>query len=140
VLSLGQRELQIPKLEGATLRVARIELLRASLQAGEVSSLALPDQPMDTIVQQDPKPGSGGATPRVDLLVSAGQRETSYVMPYFIGANEAEAQHRLDQANLRHKSIYVAAAQWPHGTVVDQSPAGGSRIAANAEVELTVAN
>jgi len=140
VLSLGQRELQIPNLEGNTLRVSRIELLRAGLQVGEVSTLALPDQPMDAVVQQNPKSGKGGATPRVDLLVSAGQREMSYVMPYFIGANEIEVQHRLDQTSLRHKMNYVAAAQWPHGTVIDQSPMGGSRIAANTEVELTVAN
>ena len=140
VLSLGQRELQIPDLEGNTLRVSRIELLRAGLQVGEVSSLALPDQPSDTVVQQSPKPGSGGATPRVDMLVSTGPRENSYVMPYFIGANEIEVQHRLDQTNLRHKTNYVAAPQWPHGTVIDQSPAGGSRILGNTEVELTIAN
>ena len=140
VLSLGQRELQIPKLDGNTLRASRIVLLRAGLQVGEVSSLALPDEPMDTVVQQNPKPGSGGATPRVDMLVSAGQRETAYVMPYLIGANEVEVLHRLDQTSLRHKTNYVSAAQWPHGTVIDQAPAAGSRIVANTEVELTVAN
>jgi beta-lactam-binding protein with PASTA domain len=74
------------------------------------------------------------------MLVSGGQRETSYVMPYFIGANEIEVQHRLDQTGLRHKTNYVAASQWPHGTVIDQSPLGGSRIPANTEVELTIAN
>src|SRR5271165_4010176 len=133
VLSLGQRELQIPNLEGNTLRVSRIELLRGGLQVGEVSSVSLPDQPVDTIVQQNPRPGNGAATPRVDMLVSTGQRETSYVMPYFIGANEIEVQHRLDQSSLRHKTNYIAAPQWPHGTVIDQSPLGGSRIPANTE-------
>ena len=63
VLSLGQRQLQIPPLEGNSLRVSRIELLRAGLQVGEVSNLALPDVTADTVVLQNPKPGSGGATP-----------------------------------------------------------------------------
>jgi beta-lactam-binding protein with PASTA domain len=33
----------------------------------------------------------------------------------------------------------VAAPQWPHGAVIDQTPAAGSRIAATSAVELTVA-
>jgi beta-lactam-binding protein with PASTA domain len=140
VLSLGQRQLQIPSLEGNSLRVSRIELLRASLQVGEVSSVALPDQPADTVVIQNPKAGMGAATPRVDVLVSSGPRETSYVMPHLIGLNESDAQHRLDSANLKRKANYVAAPQWPHGAVIDQTPAGGSRISASSTAELTIAN
>ena len=48
VLSLGQRELEIPPLEGNTLRVSRIELLRGGLQVGEVSTVVLPDEPADS--------------------------------------------------------------------------------------------
>ncbi len=47
VLSLGQRQLQIPLLEGNSLRASRIELLRAGLQVGEVSALTMPDKPAD---------------------------------------------------------------------------------------------
>src|SRR5205809_1187615 len=61
VLSLGQRALQIPPLEGNSLRVSRIELLRAGLQVGEVSTLTLPDVTADTVVLQNPKPGAGVA-------------------------------------------------------------------------------
>src|ERR1043166_1233644 len=87
VLSLGQRALQIPSLEGNSLRVSRIELLRGGLQVGEVSALSLPDVPADTVVLQNPKPGGGAATPRVDVLVSQGPREDAYVMPHLIGMN-----------------------------------------------------
>jgi eukaryotic-like serine/threonine-protein kinase len=140
VLSLGQRELQIPPLEGNSLRVSRIELLRGGLQVGEVSTVNLPDMGTDIVLQQNPKPGKGAATPRVDMLVSAGPQEGSYVMPYFIGLNEIDVQHRLDQATLHRKINYVAAPQWPHGTVIDQSPLAGTRINGASEVELTVAN
>src|SRR6202521_2474298 len=44
VLSLGQRQLTIPRLEGTTLRISRIEMLRAGLQIGEVSNITLPDK------------------------------------------------------------------------------------------------
>src|SRR5437667_6823418 len=58
VLSLGQRQLQIPLLEGNSLRASRIELLRAGLQVGEVSGVTMPTTPVDTVVIQNPKPGA----------------------------------------------------------------------------------
>jgi len=140
VLSLGQKQLEIPSLEGNTLRASRIELLREGLQLGEVSSVALPDEPPDKVLLQNPKQGKMAATPKVDVLVSTGPREASFVMPYLIGLNEIEAQRRMDLANLRRKVNYLSAPQWPHGTVIDQVPLGGTRIGASATVELTVAN
>ncbi|PYT55062.1 MAG: hypothetical protein DMG43_04290 [Acidobacteria bacterium] len=140
VLSLGQRQLQIPLLEGNSLRASRIELLRAGLQVGEVTGITMPGPPADTVVIQNPKPGAGAATPRVDVLVSQGPREIAYVMPHLVGLNETEAQHRLDIAQLRRKVNYVTAPQWPHGAVIDQSPLGGARVPASTVIELTVAN
>lgn len=140
VLSLGQRQLEIPPVEGNTLRASRIQLLRAGLQVGEVSTVAMPDGGNDAVLLQSPKPGNGAATPRVDMLVSAGPKETAYVMPYLLGQTEIEAQHRLDLANLHRKMNYVTAAAWPHGTIIDQSPLAGVRITASTEVQLTVAN
>ncbi len=140
VLSLGQRQLQIPLLEGNSLRASRIELLREGLQVGEVSSVTMPEPAADTVVIQNPKPGTGAATPRVDVLVSQGPRETAYVMPHLVGMNESEAQHRLDVAGLRRKVNYVSAPQWPHGAVIDQAPLAGTRIPSSSTIELTVAN
>jgi beta-lactam-binding protein with PASTA domain len=140
VLSLGQRQLQIPLLESNSLRVSRIELLRAGLQVGEVSAVTMATPPADTVVIQNPKPGAGAATPRVDVLVSQGPRDVAYVMPHLIGLNEVDAQHRLDVAQMRRKVNYVTAPQWPHGAVIDQSPTGGGRIPASSTIELTVAN
>jgi eukaryotic-like serine/threonine-protein kinase len=139
VLSLGQRQLQIPPLEGNSLRVSRIELLRAGLQVGEVSSLTLPDIAVDTVVIQNPKPGAGSASPRVDVLVSQGPREGAFVMPHLIGMNVADAVRRLESVSIQRKLNSVSAPQWPHGAVIDQTPTPGSRVAATATVELTVA-
>ena len=140
VLSLGQRQLQIPLLEGNSLRASRIELLRAGLQVGEVSGITTPDEPADTVMIQTPRPGAGAATPRVDVLVSSGPRDTAYVMPHLVGLNEVDAQHRLDVAGLRRKVNYVSAPQWPHGAVIDQTPLSGQRIPGSITIELTVAN
>src|ERR1700720_7258 len=113
VLSLGQRQLQIPLLEGNSLRASRIELLRAGLQVGEVSAVAMPEKPVDEVVIQTPRPGAGSATPRVDVLVSQGPHETAYVMPHFVGMTESDAERRLDASGLRRKVNYLSAPQWP---------------------------
>ena len=139
VLSLGQRALEIPSLEGSSLRVSRIELLRGGLQVGQVSSLSLSDVPADTVVLQSPKPGAGAATPRVDVLVSQGGREEAYVMPHLIGFNVADAVRKLEIVNLKRKLNSLSAPEWPHGTVVDQTPTAGARIALSTTAELTVA-
>src|SRR4029077_20326492 len=118
VLSLGQPQLQIPASQGTSLRVSRIELLRGGLQVGEVSNLLMPDQQVDTVVTQNPKPGAGGATPRVDVLVSAGPNENSFVMPHLVVLNEEEAQRRLEASGIKLKVNGVSAPQWPHGTVI----------------------
>src|SRR6059058_5673572 len=136
VLSLGKRELQIPLLEGNSLRASRVELLRQGLQVGEVSAVSMPDISADAIVLQNPKPGAGAATPRVDVLISQGPRETSYVMPHLVGLTETDAQRRLDAAQMRRKVNYVSAPQWPHGAVIDQTPMAGAKISASATIEL----
>jgi len=140
VLSLGQRQLQIPLLEGNSLRASRVELLRQGLQVGEVSAINMPDEPVDTIALQNPKPGAGAATPRVDVLISQGPRATYFVMPHLVGLNETDAQRRLDRAQMRRKVNYVNAPQWPHGAVIDQTPLAGTKVPSSATIELTVAN
>lgn len=140
VLSLGQRQLQIPLLEGNSLRASRVELLRQGLQVGEVSTVSMPSEPADDIVLQNPKPGAGAATPRVDVLISQGPKEATYVMPHLVGLSEGDAQRRLDQAQMRRKVNYVSAPQWPHGSVIDQTPLAGAKVSVSATIELTVAN
>ena len=140
ILSLGQRQLEIPLLEGNSLRVSRIELLRAGLQVGEVSGVTMPDEPVDTVILQTPLPGAGAASPRVDVLVSDGPREPAFVMPHLVGMKVIDAQRRLDTAGLRSKINYVSAPQWPHGAVIDQTPLAGQRITPSDTVELTASN
>ncbi|MGH9810550.1 MAG: PASTA domain-containing protein, partial [Terriglobia bacterium] len=140
ILSLGQRQLQIPLLEGNSLRASRIELLRAGLQVGEVSGITMPDEPADTVILQTPRPGAGAASPRVDVLVSDGPREPAFVMPHLVGVKEADVQPRLELTGLHSKLNYVSAPQWPHGVVIDQTPLPGRRITPSDVIQLTVSN
>ena len=140
VLSLGPRKLPIPLLEGKSLRIARIELLRTGLQVGAVSSVHLPDAEAYEVVVQAPPPGQMAGSPRVSLLVSLGEPEAFYVMPDFTGLPLSEAQKRIPEARLRLSKItLVASPGTSKGIVVQQMPPRGSRASAGTPVELQVA-
>src|SRR5579863_3584061 len=74
VLSLGPQTASVPPLEGASMRAARIALLQAGMQLGEVSELYLPGSDPDTVLRQSPPPGTSAVSPRADLLVAEGNR------------------------------------------------------------------
>ena len=44
------------------------------------------------------------------------------------------------ELKLPRKLNRLSAPQWPHTTVIDQTPLAGTRVGASSEVELTVAN
>jgi eukaryotic-like serine/threonine-protein kinase len=141
VLSLGPQKVTIPQLTDRSLRAAQVELLRAGMQLGEISSAYLPDGLADTVTQQDPAPGNTEVTsPHANLLVSLGPRPAAYVMPELAGLPLAEAQAKLGSAGLRLSKLSpVPAADSASGAVVGQTPARGQRIDSNSTIELQVA-
>jgi beta-lactam-binding protein with PASTA domain len=140
VLSLGQQKLSVPSLVGQSARTARIELLRAGLQVGEITSLYLPDRQLDEVVQQNPPPQSSNTgSPRVNLLVSQGERPAEYVMPDLTGLFLTDAQHRVSTAGLHlTKILFAASPAQPKDVVFAQLPLRGAKIVAGTNIELQV--
>ena len=140
VLSMGPQKVSVPSLIGGSARTARIELLRAGLQVGEISAVYLPDREMDEVVQQNPPPkASNTGSPRVNLLVSQGERPAEYVMPDLVGSPLAEAQRLISTAGLHLTKIsFAASSEQPKGAVLAQVPQRGSKIVAKTNVELQV--
>ncbi len=141
VLSLGPQNATIPQLENTSVRTARIELLRSGLQAGEVSSAYLPDQPADTVILQNPLAGTTTNTgPHVDMFVSLGSPPAAYVMPGLSGTPVQEAESRLRAAGLKIAKITpVANPNAPAGTVTGQTPLRGQRVDPSSSIELQIA-
>jgi eukaryotic-like serine/threonine-protein kinase len=141
VLSLGPQKATIPQLEGGSLRAARIELIRRGMQVGEISTAYIPGFAPDTIVLQDPRPGTSDiTTPQVNLLVSQGSRAAAYEMPELVGLPLGEAEARLASGGLKAAKLTLSATFGAtHGTVVGQTPSRGSRIEAGGSIELQVA-
>jgi serine/threonine-protein kinase len=140
VLSLGPIKVAVPALEGASLRSARISLLQAGLQLGEVSAPFLDDAPPDTVLIQAQRPGLQASTPRVDVLAPQGPHPAAFVMPFLIGSSGSDAQRELTAAGVRNiRMTPVPASQWPLGSVIDQTPSAGSRLSGDGPVEIKVA-
>lgn len=140
VLSLGPQTVKIPALEGQSIRAARIALLQAGLQLGEVTAIYLPGTEPDIVLKQDPAQGTTASTPHVDLLVSSPNRQPSYVMPGVVGLEQQEANRTLAGAGLKIAKVNrIGQAGAPKGTIVGQNPPAGDRIPGDVTVELGVA-
>jgi len=140
VLSLGQQTVKIPALEGQTMRAARIGLLQAGLQLGEVTSIYLPGAQPDMVLKQDPPEGTTASSPHVDLLVSGADRQPFYVMPSVVGLEQQDASRTLAAAGLKIGKVNHVGQAGAKDTIVGQKPPGGERIPGNATVELSVAD
>jgi beta-lactam-binding protein with PASTA domain len=125
VLSLGQQRVTIPAIENDSSRTARIELLRSGLQIGEISSTHLPDFPADTVIAQNPAPGSiGASSPHVDVLISLGQKDQEWVMPSYLGLPLGEAERRITEGGFRLDKVGLQTLM-PAPATPPPSPATG---------------
>ena len=98
VLSAGDRSYAVPNLVGSSVRAAKLTLEQRSFTLGNTSMTRTASGEPLTIQQQDPQPGSQeGADPTVNVLVSSGRIEESFVMPDVVGK-------RLDQVASRIRS------------------------------------
>ncbi len=140
VLSLGPQKVSVPELVGGSARMARIELLRAGLQVGEISSAYLPDGEPDQVLQQNPPPeAKNTGSPRVNLLVSLGERPAAYLMPDLVALPLGEAQKKLAAARLRlNKITFMTTPGSEKGSVISQTPPRGAKVLPGTNVELQV--
>ncbi|HEY6464661.1 MAG TPA: PASTA domain-containing protein [Candidatus Acidoferrales bacterium] len=141
VLSLGPQKVTIPLLSGMSERLARIELLRSGMQLGEESTAYLPGATADTVLDQDPEPGTANATsPHENILVAGEPPPPVYVMPQLDGSSLAAAEAKLASAGLKIPKITLEQAPGvEHGTVLDQTPTRGARVDSTVPIELHVA-
>jgi eukaryotic-like serine/threonine-protein kinase len=141
VLSLGPQKVTIPPVEGQSVRLARIELLRGGMQVGEISTAYLSSGTPDEVIQQDPAPGTSDVTsPHENLLVSIGPRPLAYAMPDLTGIPLGDAEAKLGPTGLKVSKLSLSSSSSsPHGTVVGQTPSRGQRVDSSATIELEVA-
>jgi len=137
-ISAGSRESIVPKLVGETERTARARVVQDGLELAGVADIRSSSYPADSVVAQDPAPGTHGS--RVGVLVNRGERARSYVMPDLIGITGDDAVAVLRACGLRVTIVgtqsYPGA---PAGVILRQSPSAGSAVTPDQPISLEVA-
>ncbi len=142
VVSQGASESLAPKLVGENFRKADILIRQAGFMPGNITRVATDGIARDVVIAQNPQAGSpvekGGT---VDILVSAGKKKQSLVMPKLIGKRPDEALRIVDRLQLQHRIIARAIGDKPPGagrTVIGQKPEAGYPVSADATVDIIV--
>lgn len=127
-LSLGPQRVNVPAVEGESVRSARITLEQAGVAVARIVEVVAP-APEGTVLVQHPAPGITDVSLGASLLASRGPRGASYLMPDLIGRDAAHVVTALQAAglkvaDLRYRS-YPGAAP---GVVLRQTPPAGHRV------------
>ena len=140
LVSLGPPQVVIPNFVGASIRAARITAIQRSLELGDVVGVHWPSAEPDQVVAQDPLPESAELrSPAVNILVSLGEEPAAYLCPRFVGQPLADARRSLEKAGFKVTSVAsVAGGNGPHGIILTQAPAPGSKIGPDAEFSFQV--
>jgi len=140
LLSKGDRSYAVPNIVGTSLRAAKLTLEQRNFTLGNTLMVRTESGEPLTIQQQDPQPGSQeGTDPSVNVLVSSGRIEESFVMPDLIGK-------RLDQTSMRIRSEGFQLGKLSYrkqpgvgpGLIVQQQPQAGHRMLKNDLITLEV--
>jgi len=137
--SLGPQRAVVPDLTGESGRAAEMNARRRGLEVGATVVAHIPGLPPDQVVAQSPPPSAVGvATPKINLLVTAGAEEQSYVMPDFVGHHLAEASSAIEDAGLRLGDVTDVVAPGGHSVILRQSPPPGQRVTPGTVVTFEV--
>lgn len=140
VLSLGKKKMTIPALAGHSLREARMAIKQRGLKLHRVSTVYDESKPKDIIIAQTPQPGptleKGG---RISLLVSAGAKPKSYIMPDLVGKDIKEVAALLEEMGVEIGEInYSEYKGFPPGVVIKQDPLAGYQVSKGNKVKLSL--
>ena len=129
----------VPNLRGLEEGDAEATLETYGLRLGTVKPEAS-DQPVDTIISQDPAAGEklekGQA---VDVTISAGQEEGE--VPSLIGLTSPEdARSALEEVGLALGTVEQRDSDQPENYVLDQDPPAGRSVELGTRVDIVVSN
>src|SRR4030095_2444019 len=122
LLSAGAPKYAVPNLVGSSQRAAQLTLVQRNFSLGTTSMAHTPSGTAMSIQQQDPQPGSQeAANPTVNILVSLGPLEPSFVMPDVVGKRLDQVAPRIRSEGFQvGKLTYRKASGVQPGVIVQQ--------------------
>jgi serine/threonine-protein kinase len=134
-VSLGERVVAVPVLQGLSLTQAEAKLTAAKLRLGRASEQPS-TKPEDEVLSSDPTAGEEVAEgTQVAVTISSGQVE----VPAVVGRPRADAEAALAAQGLRADVRPRADGSGEAGTVVEQAPRAGTLASQGDPVILYVA-
>ena len=136
-LSSGPNTGELPSLVGESQNLATEHLAEELFTLREIAEIRSNRYPTDTVVAQDPPPYGSGEI--VSILVNAGERGRSYVMPNLIGVDGNDAANILRGRGFRVTVVgdhpYPGI---PSGIVIRQAPSSGFQVSQGESISLEV--
>jgi len=146
-VSKGPQLVAVPSVMGQTEADATAALRRVGLRVNIARVPAPGPSPEGTVVAQNPKGGvraPKGSTVRLNIAAVPAGGSTQTVpttgeapVPNVVGSRDTDAVARLQAAGFRVSSTPVSSTR-PAGTVLTQSPAGGTTATRGSTVRITV--
>ncbi len=130
---------QVPNVEGLSLREARNRMRAVGLLATDVRPDSIPSPAPNTVTRQDPPPGA--SVPQgtsVTLWYSTGLGETYVTVPDVTGLSIEEARRLLLTHRLRSVVLGASTEDATALRIEKQSPDPGTRVREGFEVRLFV--
>lgn len=134
-VSTGPPGVAVPDVKGLAAADAVRRLSQAGLKAQTNQVTAT--QPAGTVVSQ--RPASGRAPRGSTVTINVSRGSATVAVPSVVGQPRADATSAVTSAGLTPRIAIVPSTR-PKGTVVAQSPAGGTKAAKGATVRLNVSN
>ena len=125
---VGVNSVSAPDVRNKTLDEAKVIIVKAGLEVGDITEVASDDVKEKTVIDSDPKAGKKvkkGST--VDLRVSSGKKTVD--MPNFIGMDEDTVKRNASKLGFKNVTVEkVESDKYDTGKVVAQNITAGTEI------------
>ena len=125
---IGSNSVSTPDVRNKTLEEAKVTIVKAGLEVGDVTEVASDDVKEKTVIDSDPKAGKKVKKgSKVDLRVSSGKKTVD--MPNFVGMDEETVKKNASKLGFKNITVEkVESNSYESGKVVSQNIRAGMEI------------
>ena len=125
---VGSNSVSAPDVRNKTVDEAKVLIVKAGLEVGEITEVASDDVKEKTVIDSDPKAGKKVKKgSKVDLRVSSGKKTVD--MPNFVGIDEEIVKKNASKLGFKNITVEkVESNNYDTGKVVSQNIRAGSEI------------